>query len=152
MFGRKFIVFALVLFASLTFTVACAPKTEEEKTPTPPAVEKENETTPTVPESSGKPYIDENGNEAIKDDTPPSPPATSDGEELFFAEEISEYETYDIGFISSSMEGMSINDVVLAWGEPDMIQASTYAYFTDLRDLVIHFDAVTGKITKVEER
>ncbi len=150
MLKRK-LVFALVIFAAMTFTVACAPKVEEEDIPTPPAVEKENETTPTIPESSGNPYIDENGNEAIKDDTPTAP-VTPDGEEHFFAEEISEYETYDIGFISASMEGMSINDVVLAWGEPDMIQASTYAYFTDLRDLVIHFDAVTGKITKVEER
>lgn len=97
------------------------------------------------------PYIDENGNEAILPDC--EMPIPGEVVDSFFPETPEEYEGYDGDFIYQSTLGMTVFDIVEAWGEPDMAQKSgdraVIAYFTDTQDIVFQHYVESGEIINV---
>ncbi|MBE6701096.1 MAG: hypothetical protein E7582_04315 [Ruminococcaceae bacterium] len=98
------------------------------------------------------PYINENGDEVVTDDEFVENPDITD-DEPFFAEDLIEYEEYDASFINKCLVGEKIEKITEFWGEADFVQTKSdetiYSYFTDFRDIVIHFDK-SGVITLVE--
>ncbi len=103
-------------------------------------------------DSSGTPYINENGEEDI---LPEKTPDTQENDDVqyFIPDSPKDFDECSAEFIKNSMMGMSFDDIVILWGDGDMNQINgnegISAYFITNRDILIHYNTETGEVTDI---